>query len=679
MSSIQPSPSTDFSTPPLPTTGLWVSDPQGPHPLALMSTDVDLEAFTLEMRNKAGIKLVDSIVDAKVERTIEGASTLTVTVDDDIDRTIENSGKLGRKVDTEVDGLFFTLVAVKKNERKIELTFEEREINLLRYYDKWKSVSRGTMTRAEFMVSLITEVKEAEIRYVVPELHKKQPVGEQLQPGQVLVDANGNPLSNANALPDPTLAETNRLPGIPLDGPLAVKGQIASREQVTNANIILQKGTEMGARRKVLVSSIMTAIQESSIINLPYGDRDSVGVFQQRPSQGWPASMDVATDAAAYFREAIANDQANPNYAYWELCQSVQRSGSPTAYAQWQTEAEQFVNAFGIVGTDNAADPATANNSVPQSYTSGDYQFTRGTRTKNSLGQYVLTKEDSWTCMQRLASEVNWRCFSVGGIIYIITDAYLFQSKPFMIISEDSDGIDWINYDYDEGTREATVTVECHIGRWSAPPGSIVQIKDHGMVNGRWLVNDVERSLYDTKGTITLKKPRPVLPEPTATASNTDTGTGTFGDPGTTGNPQVPGAATDPKTPVAHSAVQNEIVKYAKSQLGLPYSYGKESPGVAFDCSGLTQAAYSSVGINIPRVAQAQFDAGPKLSTVDLLQPADLLFFAESDGSIGHVGIYVGDGWMIHAPHTGDVVRMDNTWRTWSDPTWAGATRPWLP
>src|SRR6516164_3850976 len=120
MSSIQPSPSTDFSTPPLPTTGLWVSDPQGPHPLALMSTDVDLEAFTLEMRNKAGIKLVDSIVDDKVERTIEGASTLTVTVDDDIDRTIENSGKLGRKVDTEVDGLFFTLVAVKKNERKIE-------------------------------------------------------------------------------------------------------------------------------------------------------------------------------------------------------------------------------------------------------------------------------------------------------------------------------------------------------------------------------------------------------------------------------------------------------------------------------------------------------------------------------------------------------------------------------
>src|SRR4051812_31355986 len=98
---------------------------------------VDLQAFTLQMRNKAGISLVESITDANIRRTMEGASTLTVTVEDDNERTIQKSGKLGRKVDVNVDGLWFTLVAHTKQRRQHTLVFEDRVVNALRYYDSW--------------------------------------------------------------------------------------------------------------------------------------------------------------------------------------------------------------------------------------------------------------------------------------------------------------------------------------------------------------------------------------------------------------------------------------------------------------------------------------------------------------------------------------------------------------
>src|SRR5688572_28837684 len=119
--------------------------------LELMGSDVDLEEFVLEMKNKVGVDVVEIITEAFVERTIEGASTLEVTIVDD-DRKILNSGKLTRKLDVRLDGLWFRLVNISKQGKYLTLTFEDREIAVLRTYTKKIKATRGKVTRAQFIL-----------------------------------------------------------------------------------------------------------------------------------------------------------------------------------------------------------------------------------------------------------------------------------------------------------------------------------------------------------------------------------------------------------------------------------------------------------------------------------------------------------------------------------------------
>ncbi|PGH46726.1 bifunctional lytic transglycosylase/C40 family peptidase [Streptomyces sp. Ru87] len=116
-------------------------------------------------------------------------------------------------------------------------------------------------------------------------------------------------------------------------------------------------------------------------------------------------------------------------------------------------------------------------------------------------------------------------------------------------------------------------------------------------------------------------------------------------------------------------------VAFAHSQLGSPYVWGGDGPAEGgFDCSGLTQAAYRAAHINIPRVAQAQYDAGPRLPRGKPLAPGDLLFFGSHPTNITHVSLYTGNGRAIDAPRPGATVREAPA-RT-NSPSYQGATRP---
>ncbi|GAB3824330.1 C40 family peptidase [Dactylosporangium cerinum] len=119
--------------------------------------------------------------------------------------------------------------------------------------------------------------------------------------------------------------------------------------------------------------------------------------------------------------------------------------------------------------------------------------------------------------------------------------------------------------------------------------------------------------------------------------------------PKTTTKPKKP-AAPQTQTPVVAGSV-SAVLAYAKAQLGKPYVWAAAGPN-GFDCSGLVVASYARAGIKLPHQTGGLIGRGRSVSRAQL-QPGDLVF-----PSSGHVGIYLGDGMMIHAPHPGDHVRI---------------------
>ena len=141
----------------------------------------------------------------------------------------------------------------------------------------------------------------------------------------------------------------------------------------------------------------------------------------------------------------------------------------------------------------------------------------------------------------------------------------------------------------------------------------------------------------------TTPEPAPPTTQPAAT---TPTATTTAAAATTT---TAPGAVPPPALGTGHPQAASIALNY----LGIPYQWGGASPATGFDCSGLVMYVYAQLGIQLPHQAAAQYGYGVPVAR-DQLQPGDLVFFDD----LGHVGIYIGNGEIVHAPQTGDVVKI---------------------
>jgi len=112
------------------------------------------------------------------------------------------------------------------------------------------------------------------------------------------------------------------------------------------------------------------------------------------------------------------------------------------------------------------------------------------------------------------------------------------------------------------------------------------------------------------------------------------------------------------------------VVPIALQYLGVPYVWGGSSPSTGFDCSGFIMYVFAQIGVSLPHHAASQYSYGTYVAR-EQLEPGDLVFF---DG-LGHAGIYIGGGQFVHAPHTGDVVKISSLYDSWYSATWVGGRR----
>jgi hypothetical protein len=121
---------------------------------------------------------------------------------------------------------------------------------------------------------------------------------------------------------------------------------------------------------------------------------------------------------------------------------------------------------------------------------------------------------------------------------------------------------------------------------------------------------------------------------------------------------------------VPRETVGERAVRYARRLVGVPYRYGGDTPSSGFDCSGFVRFVYRHFGVQLPHSSYADFDLGRRVARGSL-RPGDLVFF---DG-VGHVGMYVGNGRFIHAPHTGTEVEVTSLSDPWYVASYDGARR----
>jgi hypothetical protein len=538
--------------------------------------------------------LSQAILDGKITETMEGAATLEFDVEDASRVLVKNLLKnwvsankpvimttvhgqrrhivipdTWNEVYATLDERDFCLVACDKQADTFTLTFENRAVHELRRYTKQKSWTRtATFTRAMAVKAMCDEVTTMPggVQFFSSELHSVQPI------------------KNTKQLPTKTQTQATKGKGFAPNAAVTVKHARATPQQLDYMSQVLQTGESMKMPYPVLVSAIMCITQESdvTILNSP---TLGMGLFSQEKYIGgqrssWPA-MDngVPGDATAYFNVAIKCYQRNPSQALADLVQCVQASGAGASYyAQWEAEAKNTLKLWG-----------TSEGSSSVTFTElNAYAFTRGVS-----GQ----KEDSWSAITRLAKEVNFRAFMVDNTLYWEDDVTLINSIPFDTISEQTEGIDTIDYNIDTGKKVSECTVTAHFDRWQSPPGVVIVIENSGPADGRWLVWQVERPLFSNIGTITLHLPQPPLPEPAPSTTSVTI----KGDPG-----------------VGVAASGNKLVDqvYAKavqiSNQGMPYVYagGHNSAfspnGGGYDCSGYVSACLHAANI-LPAPLAADF------------------------------------------------------------------------
>lgn len=458
----------------------------------------------------------DAVVGGTLERTMEGASTLTLQVRDR-DRELLRSKTLRKGQYVELDGMGFRLVRIAKTGPELTLTCEDEAVWQLRKRKGFRKIKRGTLTRAQFAGTLVREVRG--IGFVSPNMLVPQPVASFEQAERDSAGENG-------------YVERQ---GIDPEAELTVKGVKADATQRRNMEIVLAEAERwhktraaLAGDKRPLLAVIEACIVESLFRNLSYGHSSSVGILQLLDIHfggSVAARMDIERCVKEFMLRgftsgvgALSLAEFNPTMNPGQIAQHCQGSAHPERYEQYRDEAEQILRAWG--GASGDTDRSRRARDHEEARNDGVYEFRR------------KRGEDTWTCITRLASEVRWRCFAFGGDVYFASDWDLLSTRgAFVVRADDEDVID-VDFDADESQRIPDEAMLTMIGRrWSAPPGTIVRLMGFGPADLKperstepganidwarnyWLVRSIRASLVTQELEVELRRYERSKPEP---------------------------------------------------------------------------------------------------------------------------------------------------------------------
>ena len=474
------------------------------------------------------IEIAQALVDGELTRTMDGASTLVLTLHDPHRKLIRapmlvrGPGQLGY-VDMKFTGIWWRMVKVEKTGDDVTLTFEDRAVAHLRAHSGPKKATRGKVTRAEFARSLVAEVKEGGgIGWYSPDEHKVQPV--EIKKKRDKKKKADKPVEYAKGVP----LNRQDLKIRHADGSLssATPGNIRLADRLLDVAYSIKN-----VPPKAVTALIEAGMIESGMANLEGGDRDSRGVLQVR--DGTAAGMkinnrDPEQCAHAFLTRgfwtspslggggAIAIARRHPNASAGQIAQACQGSAHPDRYDRAQAEANAMIQTYdpGLVDVNWSPGGGGGGGSSSKTVTE-PFQFRRG----GTDGE----PENSWDCLQRLASEVAWRCFVDRDRVVFASDPTLMSAQPILTIRESDPAVSSVDFDIDRGKQNLAATLVIRAPLWVAGPGKVIELLGCGPANGRWLIETIRHPVHDLRTEITLTAAGEAEPEPAPTEKTVTT------------------------------------------------------------------------------------------------------------------------------------------------------------
>jgi len=585
-----------------------------------------------------------AITSLELERSVEGASTLTMVLRDpggrlfsqwarrmrpkvvplksrrqpvDVDEGWEpmlGPDVVGRAMQVTLDGAVFRLVAVSYSHagQELTLTFEDRIVYLLRRKKGQRRASRASVTRAQFILSLIREIKLVRPPFVCPELDVRQRIDSASASSEQQAGRSTTQALRAASNGSSSAASEPGQGGFAAGAKLTVKGKPASAAQRGRMEGILAEAGRLGCSADVMAACLACATQESVMgEQVSMTGNDDVGIMQQ--GRNWiPASdvMDPVLVTNAFLLSGTPQAKGKGTAPGWLKKHGSLKSlpGGFTAaitavqvsvggYGAWEAESKRAVRAWG--GASSAeSDAAAGGGSYVKSY-----QFARE------------ANEDSWAAIQRLAEEVGWRCFVVGEAVYYMSEEDLFRRRPRYEITQESELLLDLAYDVDWGKPVSEATITVALDRWGAPPGAVVLLSGFGPPDGRWLITSVRRDWFQPTAEVTIKQPGKEKLEPAAERSSRAQ---SAIEGGGSGGERADSSATG-RAYAEAKAISDRSLPYiwgggharcGTADAGTNTPSKNSGPPPGFDCSGYVCAILAAAGLGFQPGSPATTSGG---------------------------------------------------------------------